>query len=123
MSEQFPRGIGRVTARFVRKADGQPLSGVTGRYRVKLFDKDVFKDDKLGEPRLGADGRVTCTFDLQHAISADSPMETKPDVYLVVYEGEGEREIFRTPTFSDLDFTRRDEKGEAVTHDLGTFQV
>jgi hypothetical protein len=121
MAEQFERGIGRVTARFVRKADGNPLSGVTGRYVVKLFDKDIFKDDKLGEPRLGADGRVTCTFDLQHAISADSPMETKPDVYLVVYEGE--REIFRTPTFSGLDFERRDDKGEVVTHDLGTFQV
>jgi hypothetical protein len=121
MSEHFPRGIGRVTARFVRKSNGQPLSGITGQHRVKLFDKDVFKDDTLGEPRLGADGRVTCTFDLQHAVSADSPMETKPDVYLVVYEGE--REIFRTPTFGGLDFTRRDDKGEVVTHDLGTFQV
>jgi hypothetical protein len=90
-----------------RVAVGKPIRG--------------FEGVELGEPRLGADGRVACTFDLQHAISADSPMETKPDLYFVLYEGD--REIFRTPTFSDLDFTRRDEKGEVVTHDLGTFQV
>lgn len=113
--------IGRVTARFVRKADGQPVSGVTGRYVVKVYDRDVFKDDQMGEPRLDADGRVRCTFDLRDAMSRDSPAETKPDIYLVLYEGD--REVFRTPVFSDLDFTRKDEAGAAVTHDLGTFQV
>jgi Zn-finger nucleic acid-binding protein len=113
--------IGKVKARFIRKADRQPLSGVSGRYMVKLFDKDIFKDDKLGEPRLDANGQVQCTFDLYDAAGSDSPLERKPDIYLVVYQEN--QEIFRTPVFRDLDFQKRDNLGEPVTHDLGTFEV
>jgi Zn-finger nucleic acid-binding protein len=112
--------IGKVTARFVRKAGGAPLSGVSGQYTVKLFDKDPLKDDELCEPRLGADGRVECVFDLYDAASADSPLERKPDLYMAVYEGD--REVFRTPTFSDLDF-RPPREGDAASHDFGTFEV
>jgi hypothetical protein len=117
-------GIGTITARFVRKADGAPLSGTTGRYSVKVYDKDLVRDDRVGEPRLDADGRVRCTFDLYDIVSSDSPLERKPDLYLVLYEGE--REVFRTPVFWDLDFGQPDEStGERkpVTHDLGTFEV
>jgi Zn-finger nucleic acid-binding protein len=113
--------IGKVKARFIRKADRQPLSGVTGRYVVKLFDRDIIKDDMLGEPRLDANGQVQCTFDLYDAAGTDSPLERKPDIYLVVYEDN--REIFRTSVFRDLDFQKRDDTGAAVTHDLGTFEV
>lgn len=42
-------------------------------------------------------------------------------MYLVVYEDE--KEIFRTPVFINLDFQRTDDKGDAVVHDLGTFEV
>jgi Mlc titration factor MtfA (ptsG expression regulator)/Zn-finger nucleic acid-binding protein len=124
LTQLFPLyRIGTVTAQFVRKAGGEPLSGAGGRYSVKLFDKDVFVDDKLGEPRLDAEGRVRCTFDLYDVASADSPQEQKPDLYLVVYEGE--KEIFRTPVFQNLDFRPKPGGGGAtpVTHDLGTFKV
>jgi Mlc titration factor MtfA (ptsG expression regulator)/Zn-finger nucleic acid-binding protein len=116
--------IGKIEARFIRKEDGKPLSGSGGRYSVKLFDKDLFWDDALGEPRLDAEGRVQCTFDLYDVASVDSPLETKPDLYLVVYEGN--REVFRTPVFWNLDFLKRDPatgKMTYVTHDLGTFVV
>src|SRR5262249_28021985 len=57
LTRLFPLSqIGTITARFVRKADGQPISGATGQYSVKLYDKDFLWDDKLGEPRLDADG-------------------------------------------------------------------
>jgi Zn-finger nucleic acid-binding protein len=112
--------LGRVTARFLRKADGQPLAGTSSRYVVRLFDKDPVTDDLIAEPRLDAEGRVSCTFDLYDVATADSPLERKPDLYLVVYEGD--REIYRTPVIPDLDFTPTTE-GEVVSHDLGTYEV
>jgi Mlc titration factor MtfA (ptsG expression regulator)/Zn-finger nucleic acid-binding protein len=117
-------GIGTIKAQFVRKADGKPISGASGQYSVKLYDKDLFRDDELGTPRLDADGRVQCTFDLHDIVSADSPLERKPDLYLILYERD--KEVFRTPVFWNLDFEKRDAatgKMTAVTHDLGTFAV
>jgi Zn-finger nucleic acid-binding protein len=117
-------GSGTIKAQFVRKADGKPISGASGQYCVKLYDKDLFRDDELGTPRLDADGRVQCTFDLYDIVSADSPLERRPDLYLVLYERD--KEVFRTPVFWNLDFEKRDAatgKMTAVTHDLGTFAV
>lgn len=112
--------IGTIKARFVRKADGQPLPGTSGQYSVKLYDKDPVQDDELGQPRLDADGRVQCTFDLYDVAGGDSPLERKPDLYLIVYERG--HELFRTPVFWNLDFTP-EKAGTQVTHDLGTFEV
>jgi hypothetical protein len=125
LTHLFPLcGIGTIQARFVRKANGEPISGASGQYSVKLYDKDPLRDDELGTPRLDADGRVHCTFDLYDIVSADSPLERKPDLYLVLYERD--KEVFRTPVFWNLDFEKRDPatgKMTAVTHDLGTFAV
>ncbi|HMF12341.1 MAG TPA: hypothetical protein VKE94_08545, partial [Gemmataceae bacterium] len=119
-----PPGFGRVHAQFVRKSDGKPISGASGQYSVKLFDKDLLQDDELGEPRLDAAGRVQCTFDLHDIVSVDSPFESKPDLYLVLYERG--HEVFRTPVFWNLEFEKSDPASgtkEPVAHDLGTFAV
>jgi Mlc titration factor MtfA (ptsG expression regulator)/Zn-finger nucleic acid-binding protein len=125
LTHLFPLyGIGTIKAQFVRKADGKPISGASGQYSVKLYDKDPLRDDELGAPRLDAEGRVQCTFDLYDIVSADSPLERKPDLYLVLYERD--KEVFRTPVFWNLDFEKRDVatgKTTAVTYDLGTFAV
>jgi Zn-finger nucleic acid-binding protein len=115
--------VGSIRARFVRKKDQSPISGVSGRYSVKLFDRDLLRDDRLGEPRLDADGRVQFTFDLHDAVSSDSPLERRPDLYLVLYEAG--KEIFRTPVFANAEFDRGEVMGGSapVTRDLGTFEV
>ncbi|HXG12292.1 MAG TPA: hypothetical protein VNK04_21230 [Gemmataceae bacterium] len=112
----------RIRVRFVRKADGRPLTGK--QYTAKLFDKDVLCDDPLGEARPDAEGRVEFTCELADAASLDSLLETKPDLYVVLYE-DG-TEVFRSPVFRDVDFLRPDpvtgEKNQ-LTQDLGTFAV
>jgi hypothetical protein len=112
----------RVWARFVRKADGQPLTGK--QYRAVLYDQDPLIDDKMGEARLDEQGRAEFTCELADAASLDSPMETLPDLYVVLYDGD--REVFRCPVFKDVDFLAKDPvTGERnqLTQDLGTFAV
>ncbi len=112
----------KVYARFLRKSDGKPLFG--GHYSVKLYDKDILIDDKLGESRLGDDGRAQLLFDLADVSSSYAPLELKPDLYLTVFEGD--REIFRSPVRWNLDFLHRDPvtgQQDDLTQDLGTFEV
>jgi hypothetical protein len=112
----------RVWARFVRQSDGQPLTG--SQYTARLYDQDLFFDDKMGEARLGADGRAEFTCELADAAGLADLLETKPDLYVVLYENG--REVFRSSPVKDVDFLQRDPvTGEQnrLTQDLGTFAV
>ncbi len=110
----------KVDARFVAP-DGLPLDG--NRFRVALYDKDILFDDKLGQTRPDADGRVQFFFDISEAWSFDSLHELKPDLYVVVFEGD--REVFRSQVFHNVGLLRRDLGPEenSRTKDLGTFVV
>jgi len=110
----------KVWARFLRRSDGEPLSG--GQYSVKLYDEDVLIDDKLGESRLDDHGRVQLLFDLADVSSSD--FDLRPDLYLIVFDGE--REIYRSPVRWNIDFLQRDpvtNQRDQLTQDLGTFDV
>ena len=74
----------------VREAgSGRPLPGLL----VRAFDKDLLKDDFLGECETDAEGRFTI-----HFTDADfkDVVESQPDLYLCVFEPGASRPILNT---------------------------
>jgi class 3 adenylate cyclase len=84
-------GEGRFAIRGVLRAseDGAPLPGL----RVFAYDKDLVRDDYLGEATSAADGSFEILFTDEFFRDL---FETRPDIYLIVKEAEGEREILHT---------------------------
>jgi hypothetical protein len=109
-----------VTAKLIGKGDDQPLTG--GEYLVRLFDKDIFADDFLGECTLDNDGAARITF--SHASFADwGNLEEKPDFYFVVYKNA--KVIFKSKVMEDVDIAAIEnfKMGEGDVIDLGTFLI
>jgi carotenoid cleavage dioxygenase len=68
----------RITGLIREEESGRPLPGLM----VCAFDKDVIKDDYLGENLTDADGRFEIRFtdaDFKDAI------ESRPDLYLYIF--------------------------------------
>lgn len=110
----------QVTARFIAKGAGEPLTG--SAYRMRLFDKDVFDDDYLGESTLDSNGVARISF--THAAFSDlGSMETMPDFYFVVVK-DGVQ-IFESKIMSeiDVDAVEKFKMGTGEVIDLGTFLV
>ena len=109
----------KLIARFTK--DGRPLTGIG--YRVQFVDKDLLRDDLLGESPLGPDGRAEAVCAGVSALSLDSPGERRPDVACVLYLNDAV--VYRGETARDVDLDRRGgPAGEAsLTIDLGTFDV
>ena len=108
-----------VTARFIGKAHN---SALTDAYTVRLYDKDLFDDDFLGETRLDENGVAKISF--THEAFADAlKIEDKPDFYFVVYKNR--EQVFTTKVLEDLDVERVQnfKMGEGEVIDLGTFLV
>ena len=109
-----------VTARFIAKGSDGPLTG--DAYKFRLFDKDIFDDDYLGESGLDSNG--VGKIKLAHTAFSDfGNLETMPDFYLVVIK-DGVQ-IFESKIMEDLDVDALEQfkmgKGEVI--DLGTFLV
>ena len=108
-----------VTARFIGKGHDSALND---DYTVRLYDKDIFGDDFLGETRLDKNGVAKISF--AHNAFADTlSLEDKPDFYFVVYKHK--QEIFKTKVLEDLDIEtiEKFKMGEGEIIDLGTFLV
>ena len=108
------------TARFISKGSDLPLTGAA--YKVKLFDKDSFKDDHLGESGLDGNGMATIRFTHQ-SFSGKGDTDPMPDFYFVLYKNGVE--VFHSQVMNDLDMDAIEQfkmgKGEVV--DLGTYLV
>jgi len=79
----------KVTGTVREEEGGAPLAGLL----VKGFDKDLIFDDPLGEVRTDAAGR----FELQFTDEAfRSPVDENPDLYLLVFDATGERQLLST---------------------------
>lgn len=109
-----------VKVRLIGKGSDEPLSG--GDFSVRLYDKDIFNDDYLGESVPDEEGIAKFLFskgDFVRPVNAD----TKPDFYFVVYH-KG-KEIFKSKVMSNLDLSDVEEfimkEGEVI--DLGTFLI
>jgi hypothetical protein len=79
----------RVLGTVVEAESGRPLEGL----RVRGYDKDLLKDDYLGEVTTDAAG----AFELRYSeMQFRDFNETLPDLYLEVYDASGERLLLST---------------------------
>jgi len=108
-----------VTARFIGKGNDQPLTGDT--YLVRLYDKDVFEDDFLGECTLDENGVAKISFN--HSSFSNWNKDTKPDFYFVVFKHK--KEIFKSKVLEDLDVEaiEKFKMGEGEVIDLGMYLI
>ena len=109
-----------IKVRLVAKGEDNLLE--SGEYSVRLYDKDLFNDDYLGQSNLDEEGIAEFSIS-QKDFSSPFSMETKPDFYFVVYKNG--QEIFRSKVMSNLDLSDIQEfvmkEGEVI--DLGTFLI
>ena len=105
---------------LISKGNDEPLTG--SEYSVRLYDKDVFNDDYLGESVPNEDGVAKFLLS-QGDFSQPLNLDNKPDFYFVVYKNK--QQIFKSKVMSNLDLSNIEEfimkEGEVV--DLGTFLI
>lgn len=109
-----------VHVRLIRKGDDEPLSG--REFKVRLYDKDIFNDDFLGESNPGEEGLASFVFTPQDFLKPVQ-LDKKPDFYFVVYKND--LEIFKSKVMSNLDLSDVQEfiMKEGHVIDLGTFLI
>lgn len=108
-----------IRLRIINKSDEKPLDG--DQFKVRLYDKDVFNDDYLGES-LTRDGRVFFMISRKN-FSAPLNLEQKPDFYFVVYR-DG-KEIYKSKVMANIDLRDMQEfvMKEGAVIDLGTYLI
>jgi hypothetical protein len=110
-----------VTARLIAKGLDQPLHG--NDIIVKLYDKDFFDDDFLGEASPDKDGRVRISFDPARFDRNDPIREKSLDFYFVVYKAGKPIFLSKVMEQVDLEAVETFRMGEGEVVDLGTFLV
>ena len=109
-----------VKVRLIQKGDDEPVTG--SEYSVRLYDKDIFNDDFLGESVPDEEGLAKFLFS-QGDFSKPIKFDKKPDFYFVVYKNK--QQIFKSKVMSNLDLSDVEEfimkEGEVI--DLGTFLI
>ena len=110
-----------VTARLIAKGSDTPVTG--NEYIVKLYDKDFFDDDYLGEGSPDENGRVSIIFNPGAFDKKDPIREKSLDFYFVVFK-KG-LVIFRSKVMEhvDVDAIETFKMGEGEVIDLGSFLV
>jgi hypothetical protein len=109
-----------VKVRLISKGNDKPVKG--NEVSVRLYDKDIFNDDFLGETHPDEEG--IAKFKLtQKDFSGFAGLDDKPDFYFIVYKSG--KEIFKSKVMSNLDLSNLEEfimkEGDVI--DLGTFLI
>jgi len=115
-----PEMMFEITARLIAKGSDAPVTG--DAYCVRLYDRDIFDNDFIGESKLDQDGRARISF--RHEAFGDlSNLEALPDFYFVVYKDEVP--VFQSKLMKDVDLVsiERYIKGEGEVIDLGTYLI
>jgi hypothetical protein len=109
-----------VIARFLAKGTGEPITGDS--YTVRLYDKDLFENEFLGESGLDADGNTKIIF-THEAYSNVANLDTFPDLYFAVFK-DGDP-IYKSKVMEDVDLATIEEyrKGTGEVIDLGTYLI
>ena len=109
-----------VTARFISKGTDAPLTG--SDYKMRLFDKDIFDDDYIGESGLDENGMAKIKF-THKAFSDLGNLETMPDFYFVLVKNDVQ--VFESKVIKEIDLVALEQfkMGEGEVIDLGTFLV
>lgn len=109
-----------VKVRLIAKGNNDPVYGQ--EYFVRLYDKDFFNDDFLGESIPDEEGVAKFLFS-QGDFKKPSGLDDKPDFYFAVYKNK--KEIYKSKVMSNLDLSDVEEfimrEGEVI--DLGTFLI
>lgn len=109
-----------VKVRLISKGNNEPLTGK--EYSVRLYDKDIFNDDFLGESIPDEEGVAKFLF-TQRDFFKPANLDNKPDFYFVVFKNKNQ--IFKSKVMSNLDLSNLGEfimkEGEVI--DLGTFLI
>jgi len=109
-----------VKVRLIGKGTDTPLFG--SEFFVRLYDKDIFNDDFLGETTINEEG--IATFNLNPGdFSGPLNLDDKPDFYFVVYKNNNE--IFKSKVMDDMDLSGFEQfvMKEGKVIDLGTFLI
>lgn len=109
-----------VKVRLISKGNNEPLTGK--EYSVRLYDKDIFNHDFLGESIPDEEGVAKFLF-TQRDFFKPANLDNKPDFYFVVFKNKNQ--IFKSKVMSNLDLSNLGEfimkEGEVI--DLGTFLI
>ena len=108
-----------VTARLIEKGSDMPLHG--SDYSVRLYDRDFFEDDFLGESGLDVNGRALIVFNPASVNRNAVVHENSLDFYFTVFK-KGKM-IFRSPVMRDIASMEEFRMGEGEQIDLGSFLV
>lgn len=107
------------TVRLIAKGNDVPLTG--DEFRVRLYDRDLFENDFIGESKLGPNGTASINF--TYAAFNKGDLELLPDFYFVVFKNGNP--VFKSKVMENLDIQTieqfRSGVGEVI--DLGTFLV
>jgi hypothetical protein len=108
-----------VTARFISTGNDQPVTGEP--YLVRLYDKDIFEDDFLGESTLDENGVAKISFN--HSSFSNWNTDTNPDFYFVVLKNN--EILFKSKVLDDVDVETVEnfKMGEGEVIDLGTYLI
>jgi hypothetical protein len=110
-----------VKVRFLEKGKPNPISGED--YLVRLYDKDLFDDDFLGEAIPDENGIATISFSHDAFSDQNIIKESAPDFYFVVLRNG--QAFYHTKVLENLNIESAQQfisgKGEVV--DLGTILV
>lgn len=109
-----------ITARFIAKGNDAPVTGEA--YTVRLFDRDIFDHDFIGESGLDSNSYSKISF--HHEAFGDlANLEIFPDLYFVMYKNG--TPIFNSKVMEAVDFEaiEQHKKGEGDLIDLGTYLI
>ena len=109
-----------VKATFIAKGKNTPVTGE--QYKLRLYDKNIFGDDYLGESQLNEAGGGIIIFGHKAFGNAFS-LEILPDFYFVLYNDKVP--VFQSKVMEDVDLAAIDQykKGEGEVIDLGTYLI
>jgi hypothetical protein len=79
----------RIVGTVVETESGQPLGGLL----VRGYDKDLIKDDHLGDTHTDAAGRFEIVYS---EVQFKDLHETLPDLYLRIFDASGKRLLHTT---------------------------
>ncbi len=109
-----------VKATFIAKGENTPVTG--NQYNLRLYDKDIFGDDYLGECKLNEAGEGRIIFG-HKAFGNTFNLDIMPDFYFVLYKDKVP--VFKSKVMEDVDLQTLEQykPGEGEVIDLGTYLV
>jgi hypothetical protein len=109
-----------IKATFIVKGSDLPVCG--DGYLLRLFDKDYFGEDFLGESRLNEAGEGCIKLSAE-SFRDSLNKEILPDFYFVLYHDQ--IPVFQSKVLEDLNpkVIEQFEPGEGEVIDLGTYLV